>query len=93
MKIFSMKYSFCRPLSHLGVYWFRGGCIKSIISDLIPSQNLMEDGIEPRQTCRNFPKGVGEQVCDIGIGTCIYPWFPPLRSMSAIIGLARESCL
>jgi len=29
----------------------------------------MEDGIEPRQTCRNFPKGEDEQVCDIGIGT------------------------
>lgn len=75
------------------INWFWDGCVKSITSDFIPSQNLMEDGIEPRETCRNFPKGEGEHVCDIGIGTCIYPWFPALRSMSAIIGLAREPCL
>lgn len=43
--------------------------------------------------CPNFPKGEGAHVCDIGIGTCRHPWYPALRSMSAIIVLAREPCL
>ena len=73
--------------------WFQDDCMKSVNSDLIPSQNLSEDGTDPRQICRNFPKGEGEQVCDIGIGTCIYAWFPALRAMSGITGLEREPCL